>query len=116
VAVACRTAAREAELDEIAQEAVTLAGANTGADITYVDPRLPFLGGSVCDATDEDDINALLFATSKFRDKPESFHPTQAGQDILANTIEGAVSGAEGSPSDGSARAGTGAEHATTMH
>lgn len=88
--------ARTAELDEIIEEAVDAAAAHTGADITYVDPRLPFLGGSICDGAEYDLINALLFATSKFKDKPESFHPTQAGQNILASLIKGAFSGGGG--------------------
>ncbi len=83
---------RTNQLDEIIQSSVEAAVEKTGDDITFVDPRPYFYGGVVCDEYAQEDINALDFEHG-WHPKPESFHPTQTGQDLLANEIMSDIGG-----------------------
>lgn len=84
--------ARANELDEAIASAVSIARAETGGRITFVDPRPYFYGGVVCDERGQEDINALQFKGG-WHPKEESFHPTQTGQDLLAEAILNEIGG-----------------------
>lgn len=84
--------ARSNELDEVIETAVSLARTETGGHITFVDPRPYFFGGVVCDERGEEDINALQFSGG-WHPKEESFHPTQTGQNLLAEAILNEIGG-----------------------
>ena len=79
--------ARAAQLDEVISDSVANAIDDTGANITYVDPRPAFFGGVVCDERAQEDVNALLFKSFSWNVEEESFHPTQTGQNLLAEEI-----------------------------
>ncbi len=82
---------RANELDEVIANQVTLARLHTGANISSVDPRPEFYGGTICDAQADEDINPALATSYHFKIKPESFHPTQEGQNRFAEAILGAL-------------------------
>jgi lysophospholipase L1-like esterase len=87
---------RAAQLDGIISDSVETAVANTGANITFVDPRSAFYGGVVCDEHAQEDINALLFKSFSWNVEEESFHPTQTGQNALAQEILDEIGGGGG--------------------
>jgi hypothetical protein len=82
---------RADQLDQIIQSQAATAAANTGANIRFVDPRPGFIGGDLCDESGHEYIVPLEFEypSGKPRLKPESFHPTQEGQEILASQLLG---------------------------
>ncbi len=84
---------RANQLDEIVQSQAELASSKTGANIVFVDPRPAFYGGAVCDETGEEYINPLdlEYPSGKVNPEPESFHPTQEGQNILASELFGVI-------------------------
>jgi hypothetical protein len=84
---------RANQLDQIIKNEIALAVSNTKADIMFVDPRESFYGGGVCDQTGNEYINPLLleYPKAKPHPKPESFHPTQEGQNLLAQELFGVI-------------------------
>jgi hypothetical protein len=82
---------RANQLDEIIANQVALAELHTGANITFVDPRPEFYGGTICDAQAGEDINPALAMSYHFKVKPESFHPTQEGQNRFTDAILGVL-------------------------
>ncbi len=75
-------------LDEVIEQAVHAAQASTGRNIIFADPRAAFTSHGLCDA-ETAYINALLFEGIIPSPKPESFHPTTEGQEVLRDVIEG---------------------------
>jgi len=49
----------------------------------------------VCDERAQEDVNALLFKSFSWDVKPESFHPTQTGQNVLTSDILDDLGGEE---------------------
>jgi lysophospholipase L1-like esterase len=80
---------RANQLDEVIANAVTAAASKTGANISFVNARAPLFSGGVCDTNEY--INPLLFKGATWTLEPESFHPNETGQSLLASAIEGAL-------------------------
>jgi len=76
-------------LDDLIQDSAEAAREQTGRDVRYVDPRAAFIGHGLCD-TEESFINPLLFIKG-IKTKPESMHPTVAGQEVLHRLIVEAI-------------------------